>query len=229
MKRTTTTITSMAIALSLTVMPLAACSSKAADDGAASTPAEEAQAAAVTPTAEDIASWKTLGEALAFHSDDSNNWGSDENYFVTVFNAGDAVIRAVAKMTPEIYNKTCELDIMAEDYDKQLLATIGDCELVSAEDITEEKLSQGELDSFVGKTGQDLVDAGFVFESYFMYGGEQTGATFAKDNFSYNVIFDVTVEEDKTEDGGASVMGATTSSLEYCSTANAAIDPTAVA
>lgn len=222
MKRTTKTMATFALALSLAAVPLAACSSKSADS------AQTSQLKGVTPTAEDVASWKTMGDALAYDHQNMNT-GYNEDYYVAVYNSGDAVIRVVAKMVPGMNDKLFDLDFMAEDYDEQLASTIGELELVSAEDITGQKLSQDELNAYVGKTGQDMVNDGFAFEGYVMYGGEQTSATLTKGYFGYTVTFDTTVAEDQTEDGGAAIMGATISAIEYGSPAMSATDPTTVA
>ena len=78
----------------------------------------------------------------------------------------------------------------------------------------------------MGKSGQDLVNDGFAFESYWMYGGDETGAVMAKGLLAYNVTFDVSIPDEKADDGGASIMGATIKDVVYAGASNEATDPT---
>lgn len=210
----------MALAMAL-AMPLAACGGGQAQGGGAqnATAGQASQAATV-----DVSSWKTFGDALAAKTDEYNLASWDENYYVTVFNAGNSIVRVVVKMTPEVYEKISELDGSAEDYDAQFAKVTGGLELASAEDITSEKLSQSDLDACIGKKGQDLLDDGFVFESYYMYGGDETGATMAKGHLAYNVTFDTKVTEKQTEDEGKAIKNAKVTAVEYAGGSDAAVD-----
>jgi GT2 family glycosyltransferase len=69
---------------------------------------------------------------------------------------------------------------------------------------------------------------GGLDESYFMYGGQETGATFDKGSLAYAFTFDTSVAEDAVEDGGQSVMGAHVVSAEASGAANSATDPSTV-
>lgn len=229
-----------ALVICLCITPLAACSgqsgsssgsgsgtasSGAVSSSAASTQPANSMTASTASATVDTSSWKTLGDALA------NQTGllaqsNDDAHYIIVFNAGNAVIRAVAKMQPDVASKADGLDFFNPADAQKLIEAIGDLELVSAEDISASKLSQQELDAFVGKTGKDLVEAGFAFSNYFMYGGEQTGADFDKDYYAYSFTFDVSVPEKSTEDGGAALMDATiTDAQAMGNIGNTAIDP----
>lgn len=207
------------LCLALSALPLAACSGQQANED---TSAPSEQAAAL-----DTSSWKTLGDALATQTDSMSS-GWDDNYYVAVFHAGDSVVRVVAKMTSEASDKLDAVDWLAEDVDEQVAAAVGSLELVSAEDLTPEIVSQDELDSLKGKTGQDLVDAGWTYSEYFMYGGDQTGAIFERGLLTYSFTFDVTTPEEATDDGGASIMDATITEAEFQGAANSATDPTII-
>ncbi len=211
-----------ALCLALSAAPLAACSSQKADDAA-----DGGSSAPAAQETIDISSWKTLGDALDVQTE-SMSAGWDENYYVCVFKAGDSLVHIVAKMDPDAKARMDEVDWTSEDADDQVKEAIGNIELVSAEDITDQVLSQDELDKLVGKTGQDLVDEGWTFANYFMYGGEETAATFENGVLAYSFTFDVTTPEEATEDGGASVMGATITEAEFQGAADSAMDPTSV-
>ena len=152
----------------------------------------------------------------------------DDNHYVEVFDGGEQTFRVVAKMDADTYKKTNELDASMEDYEEQFAEAVAGLELESAEDLTGDKLSQEEIDALIGKTGQDLLDAGFTFESYYMYGGDETGVTMAKGYLAYNVTFDVNVPEDKTEDEGASIKDATITEIEFAGGSESAVDPAKV-
>lgn len=208
----------------LGVLPLAGCASKPADEAepdATSQPAVEA-----APV--DTTSWKTLGDALASRTGNLS-YGYDDDYFVAIFDAGDSIIRTVSKMELSIRDEFGELDFEDPDYEAKETAILADLELISAEDITSDVLSQEELDSYVGKTGQDMYDAGFVFSYYSMYGGEQTSASIDYGYFSYDVTFDTSIDESQSEDEGASLKDAKVVEVQsFKNLSNMSLDPTAV-
>ena len=225
MNRLSVRLTSWAVVLSLAVLPLAACGGSASTDTATDEPAH----AATQPAELDTSSWATMRDALSVADSNEISYGYDENYFVCVFHAGESSIRAVAKYQPSIDGAFADLDMGADDYREQLTEVVGDLELVEAADITADCMSQEELAQYVGKTGQDLIDAGFTFASYNMYGGEQTGADMDKGYYSYDITFDVQVSEDQTEDDGAALMSATVVDAQSLGNlSNAALDPTVV-
>lgn len=212
------------LALALATAPLAACGGQTTQGGEAEpTATEQTQAVAV-----DVSSWKTLGDALACSTGENNTAGWDETHYVAVFDAGDTVVRVVAKMDAETSDKLDALDITKDDYDEKFLELMGGLPLESAEDLASQKLTQDELDAYVGKTGQDLVDDGFAFEAYWMYGGDETAARFAKGYLAYDATFDVTVSDDQTEDDGAAIMDKTIVSMEYAGASQDATDPSAL-
>lgn len=226
MKRSSKTAVAAMLTLTLSAMPLAACGSQTSQGGAAGSDAtEQTQTAKI-----DISSWKTFGDAYAYDTKGNSSASWDEEHYITVFTTSDgSVIRAIAKMDTDTYNKHAELEMSDDDYDKKFLDVMGDRELLSVEDLTPEKLSQDQLDAYVGKTGKDLVDDGFVFEHYWMYGGEETGAMMAKGNLAYSVTFDVTVPEDKADsDEGAGIMDAPIVSMEFSGASYDALDPSKV-
>lgn len=225
MKKTTKTIiATMALALSL-VMPLAACGGQASQGGSGDTDEQTSVQAGII----DVTTWKTLGDALAVKDADgfsSSAW--DENHFVEVFEGGEQTFRVIAKMDADAYKKANELDASMEDYEEKFTEAVSGLELESAEDLTGDKLSQEDMDAYVGKTGQDLLDAGFTFESYYMYGGDETGATMSSGYLAYDVTFDVSIDDDQSEDEGESIKAAKITAVEYFGGSDSAVDPTKV-
>ena len=137
-----------------------------------------------------------------------------EQSFGGVYQIDDSYVRVTAKMTPELYEQTNALDYNDKDYDKKFSELMSGLELESVEDITAGKIPQETLDTYVGKTGKDMVNDGFAFATYFMYGEDETGVAMTNGYYSYDVIFDAKVTEDDTNDEGASIMDATIKSVE---------------
>lgn len=209
------------VTLAIAAASLVGCAGQQTAGDAASVD-QTSQAASV-----DSSAWKTLGDALVAQTSSMES-GWDDNYYVNVFEAGASYYRVVAKMDAEASKRMDEVDWIADDVDWQIQDAVGGLPLVSVEDITDERLSQEELDGLVGKTGQELVDAGFVFQDYYMYGGEETGANFAKGPFCYMLTFGTSIAEKDTSDEGASVMGAKVTEAELSGAADGAADPTKV-
>lgn len=210
-----------ALCLALTAAPLAACGGQPAASGT-----DTSSAAAQTATL-DPASWKTMADALATQTDEMSA-GWDDSYYVCAFKAGDSVVRVVAKMTPEAKKAIDAVDWSQQDASEKTKEALGPLELVSAEDLTSQMPSKAELDALIGKTGKELTDAGWTFQSYHMYGGEQTAASYVKGPLAYSFTFDVSVPESSTEDGGAALREAQVVEVEFQGVADAATDPTAV-
>ena len=218
--RTPRRIAASAITLALVAAPLAACSAGQPTDDAASSDL-------TTQTAQaDTSSWKTVGDVPIL--DGTYSWGYDDAKFICVFESNGTYYRMIVKLDDEANKRIDEIDWDKGEVEKQTLDAISALPIDSLEDLSADMVSQDELDAFVGKTGQDLVDAGYVFESYYMYGGEETGATFDKGSLAYMFTFDTSVGEDKTEDGGQSVLDAHVVSAEPAGAANSATDPSQV-
>ncbi|MBQ9059069.1 MAG: hypothetical protein IJ125_07790 [Atopobiaceae bacterium] len=217
------TTAALALALMLLALPLAACSSQSTPSDGSSPASGQTQATAI-----DVSSWKTFGDALAYDTGENSAAGWDENHYVTVFATDNYVVRVVAKMDAQSYEKLEALDMSDDSYAEKFREVMGGLALESAEDLTADRLSQDELKAYVGKTGQDLVNSGFAFEGYWMYGGAETGVKMVKGPLAYDVTFNVSVSESDTEDGGASIMDATITDIVFGGSANEATDPTAL-
>lgn len=229
MKSHARTFVATTLTLCLTALPLAACggSSDASGgaDGAAT--AEQATGDSTTKEALDTSNYKTMGDVLALEAE-TNEAAWDSSYYIYAFTYNGAPYRAVAEMTSELDGKIGELDFLAEDYDEKLLEIIGPLPLKSFENLSAEMLSQEELDALVGKTGKELIDAGFAFNSYSFYGGEQTQATMEKGILSYEVTFDGSISGDADSDDGSLIMDLPVTNVTFSGLANAALDPTTV-
>lgn len=225
----------IALAFALVAGTLCACGGQpAASDDTANAPVDEGIAPdsydSLTPTNEgtpiDTSGWTKLGDMFAENTQVVAT-GDDDKYFIVVVNTDGRAVRAVAESNPDISPKLGELDFSAPDYAKQFAQAFGDLPLVSAEDISGGVLSEADMNALVGKTGQQLLDDGWIFSGYDMYGGEQTGATFDDGYFSYQFTFDVSIP-DGEDDGGAGVANGTVQSVSYSGISNEAIDASLV-
>ena len=191
---------------------------------AASESGSGADAAAASTV--DTSSWKTLGDALAVKTEDvASGW--DDKYYIVAFKAGDSLFRVVAKSEEGIQDKTGELDFLADDYNDKLLEIIGGLEIVSVEDLTAEVPTQEQLDAMVGKTGQELIDDGWAFQSYCMTGDAETGAIFTKGSVACNVTFDVKVSSEAadSDESGGKLKDAKVTLAESAGVSDDAMDP----
>jgi len=153
----------------------------------------------------------------------ASGWNSE--YFVVMFYRGTSIFRVVAKIDPAINKKIEAVDWGQENAYAQIEAAASEAPLESVEDLTSELIPQAELDKLVGKTGRELMGEGWIFESYFMYGGEQTGAVFARGHLAYGLTFDVTVPDSSSDPRGDLLLDAKLVEAQFQGAANSAISP----
>ena len=225
MKQTAKKAAVLAFAMMLACMLLTACGQQESSNSSPSSSSSSSSSAAEqteTPAARlDVSGLKTLGDVLAVSSY-CQGMAYGEQSFGGVYQIDDSYVRVTAKMTPELYEQTNALDYNDKDYDKKFSELMSGLELESVEDITADKIPQETLDTYVGKTGKDMVNDGFAFATYFMYGEDETGVAMTNGYYSYDVIFDAKVTEDDTNDEGASIMDATIKSVEQTGFSSAA-------
>ena len=215
MKQTAKKAAVLAFAMMLACMLLTACGQQeSSNPSSSSSSSSSATEQTETPAASlDVSGLKTLGDVLAVSSN-CQGMAYGEQSFGGVYQIDDSYVRVTAKMTPELYEQTNALDYNDKDYDKKFSELMSGLELEIVEDITADKIPQETLDTYVGKTGKDMVNDGFAFATYFMYGEDETGVAMTNGYYSYDVIFDAKVTEDDTNDEGASIMDATIKSVE---------------
>lgn len=213
-----------ALALSLSLIPLAACGQRAdtAEDAAPAAEATETSTAAV-----DIASLKTLGDVLSIDAQtQSSTW--DEDHYIVAFVQDGVPIRAIADITPELYDQIESLDFLDPNHDQQLIDIVGNAPLVNVEDFSSAIASQEELDALVGKTGQELLDAGYEFGGFFTVGEFGTQAYMDNGLLRYTVEFNESLPVDSDMDDENLVKDLTVKSIQFSDFSNAALDPTEI-
>ena len=211
-------VAALALAAALMATPLIACTGNG-DGGSGSNESGSGEATQTDGT--DTSSWKTLADAFAV-ADESKSSGYDETNYITVLTGGDRYYRVIAEADTDVLAQTDELDFFDEDYNKKYNAIVGSLNIKSVEDITDQLITENDP-AYVGKTGQELVDDGFVFVGYMGYGGDETYATFDKGYFEYEFTFDVTVTDDMDE--GAAIMDVASTAVQMSSTSDEATNP----
>lgn len=170
------------------IMALAACgsgtgSSTAAQNTDSNTVSEEGGAS----------EYKTFSELFALESDDIlQSKGEDKIVYVVTVDGVSTRYEGVG--TEEIYKAVDAIPFDDKNRDAKIQEIVGPVEITRA-DVLPAAPSDEEVGSLVGKTGQELMDAGYVFAAVSV-NGEETTVTAVKDYGSYMFDFDGAVDEE---------------------------------
>lgn len=220
--RTTTKTIVAALALSLCILPLAACGQRT-DTSADTAPAtSEANA-----SASDFSSLKTLGDVLAIESElEASAW--DEKHYIRAFVLDGAPVRVIADITAEQCDQINDLDFLDESYADKVHEIVSSAPISSIEDLSAELLTPEEQDALAGKTGQDLIDAGFEFQGFDMVGEYGTRANFDRGSIRFSVEFNEMLDSSIDMDDASLVNDLTVKTIQFVDFASSALDPTLI-
>lgn len=148
----------------------------------------DAETPEATVTA-DPSAWKTLADVLSLDTDGSEATWNDEYYIYIINYAGTQwLIRA--QFSEALNEAVRNVDFMADDRREQINAILAPCEIVQVIDLSTLAMPREELDQWIGKTGQEMLDAGFDYNGYtqdengvrvnMVYGDFQYAVTFAE-------------------------------------------------
>ena len=171
-------LTSLVLILVLSITLLAACSN--ADNGSGSSETVS------------VDTLKTIGDVIALNADETQSAVYDGKV-IYAFRVDDTYYRVWANITPEDEQAYWEIDFMDEDYEEQQQKIVAPLQIEETEVLNDQMLTREELDALVGKTGQDLQDAGWTYsgntldtmEFWMNYGP-----------FQYTIVFDGKVAEE---------------------------------
>lgn len=238
MRGLTERVTIGMLGLALITTPLTGClgnGGDAADTDATDAPATPGTDAAETPGKKaptgnpDSTTWKTLGDALSA-AEDRMAYGYDASHYVGVVIAGGRTVYVIATMTPESYEALNGATDAQGDYATN--PAVAGMPLEFVDDITDKVVPQEELESLVGRTGQELMDAGYAFSSYRMYDDTETIAAFSNGYYTYDFTFATQLPASVAEgapDGGEALKAATITHVESNGDiSDAVLDPTRV-
>ena len=163
---------------------------------------------------------KTFGDVMALDTEELQS-AVGGGYVVYAFKYGDTYYRAKSAISEDVEQKYMDVDIFQEGYEKKQQKIIKNIEIDEMEDLSDQMLSQDELDALAGKTGQELVDEGWLFN-----GGhnlENMEFWMGYGPFNYSVFFDGEVAESdyETFDDEADTRELTVRSAEFNSLGDA--------
>ena len=170
---------------------------------------------------------KTMGDAYAVESDFYMSSYDDKTY-VYVFDNGTAPMRVIADMTPEVYTALEAVDYSKDDVNEQIAKAVSPLVLKKVEDLSAGIPAQSELDKLIGKTGQDLIDDGYVPSGSWTVSDDSTEFSMAKGLYEFDVAFNEILGEkagSEIEDPTKVVKDLTVKSVTYSRIADSAGDP----
>ena len=171
-------IITIMLVLMMAVIGLAACGSS---DGGGSDSGAPAS----------IDSVKTIGDVIALESDETQSAVYD-NKVVYAFKLGDTYYRARATLSDEEQQAYFDIEFDDPDYEEKQNAIVSPLAIDEIENLSEQIPGQDELDAYVGKTGQELMDAGWNFTGHNL---EDMEFWMDYGPFEYTVVFDGEVAE----------------------------------
>ena len=136
------------------------------------------------PTASSIEEVKTLGDILGLPS---YGYSVYEDAIVYGFELNGVIYRAIADMTPEVSAQVND----AFGDNQKFYGLIAPLEVKLIENVSESIPAQEELDKYIGKTGQDLLDEGWNWTYYNL---DELECGMEHGWYTYVVKFEGTVE-----------------------------------
>ena len=170
------------------------------DTASESTVTEEAGSlSSAAESGDTLEGLRTLGDAFALQGkdEDTEQRATYEDQYIYVFSIDGVPYRVIADLPAEISEKLFALEF-DEDYDKNEKELVSGLEINKVENLNEQILPQEELDALVGKTGQELFDAGWRSGSF--YNTETLEVSLEYGPFAYTMHFDGEVSPEEAED-----------------------------
>ena len=109
------------------------------------------------------ASLDTMGDVFFYDSYDN---GFSEKHFVYVFEKDGVTYRAVADLPADVSEALFALDFFDEHRDEKVRELVGPLPVARIDNLTEQIPDQEELNSLIGKTGQELRDEGWILSGW---------------------------------------------------------------
>lgn len=135
---------------------------------------------------------ETMGDVME-HIPNAEYSGSEGYTFYYACELGGSYYRFKGEMTQEQYDAFNSIDFSAEDAQEQRDAIVSEIVITDRQQLDDQILSRDDLDALVGKTGQELLDAGWT--PGYGYDLETGEFSLFYGPFSYKVVFDGEFEE----------------------------------
>ena len=188
-------VISILLAIVLSVTMLAACGNSGSGGGSGSGSGSASGAESAVDEATVIESLTTLGDAMALESGETQTAVYDGKA-IYAFKLGDTYYRASASISPEDEQAYMDIDNMDDDDEEQQKKILSSLVIDQIDNLSLQMLSQEEFDALVGKTGQDLQDAGWTYSGHDL---ETMEFWMNYGTFVYTVTFDGEVPEAEYE------------------------------
>jgi hypothetical protein len=171
-------VLSLILVLMMSVLALTACGGSGSDESG-------------SDDAVSVDSLKTIGDIIALDSDDEQ-YVVYEDKVIYAFRLGETYYRANAAISAEASKAYSDIDFSDEDYEEQQKELLSLLEITEIEDLSDQMLTQEQMDALVGKTGQELQDEGWLFSGHDL---ENMEFWMNYGPFLYTVVFDGSVDE----------------------------------
>ena len=160
----------------------------------------------------DLDSLKTLGDAFAIENEE-NQSGFTDKVYVYAFTVDGTDYRVIADIPEEVKAEVEKLDASKDDYEQKSKELFGPLEISKRENLSEMTPKQEDLDKYVGKTGQELLDEGWVFSSYL---DDEKAFYMDYDWYECKITFDKEIEYDMDNfDGEKEIKPLKVKTIEY--------------
>lgn len=151
-----------AIAMSM----LTACGKSGSNESGAN--GSGAETSGESGKAVDVTQLKTMADVYALLGEGDHNVQEafSETVYVYVFTLDDVTYRVKLDLPEDVSAKLWELDFSDPERDQKAQELLGPVELTSVENLNEMIPTQEELDQWVGKTGEEMFEAGWSYSYY---------------------------------------------------------------
>ncbi len=136
-------------------------------------------------------SLKTFGDIIALEKEEPQ-LAVGEGKAVYAFKAGGTYYRAIADLDKDVEEAFINIDILAEGYEEKQNEILGPIGIDKLENLSEQLLTEDQLASLSGKTGQELLDEGWTYQGSYDLESMEVLMTYGP--FSYRVSFEGQVE-----------------------------------
>ena len=173
------------------------------------------------PLPEDL---KTIGDVVSQEGIYICQTAAFGNYYIVAYLLTDNILyRAIAYLPDETAEALFAMDIFAEDYEEQEKALTDPLEVTKVENLSALIPSQEELDKWVGKTGQEMLDAGWTSSGYNLY-EKQFYMDFEMFDYLVTMEGEMTADENDQIDGEEAFKSLVIQSVVFDHLANACYD-----
>ena len=131
----------------------------------------------------DTGEFKTFADVVKY---DSISTSLLDDKYVYVFEVDGVYYRAIADLPDDVAKKLDSLDY-SQEYDGKVLEIVSPLEVSRLDNLSEAIPAQDELDKYVGKTGQELLDDGWGCWGCNLNDME---FTMSKGDYLFSVVFD---------------------------------------